>query len=103
MPSKFGPKSLTLEQRSQRGRIAALTRWSKENPAANAARGQAGLLDKFRREVLADDPTVVEPELTRRAEAKRKLHMSRLAYRSSKARTGDPKPSDLPAAGGDAA
>lgn len=78
--------SLTPEQRSARARIAALARWSKEDPAANAARAQAGLLQKFRREVVADDPSVTEPELTRRAECRRRLHMQRLAYRSSKAR-----------------
>lgn len=79
--------NLTPEQRTQRARLAALTRWSKEDPAANAARGQAGLLDRFRREVLEHDSTVVEPELTRRAEATRKAHMTRLAFESSKARS----------------
>lgn len=84
------PKSLTPEQRSQRARLAALARWSKESPAANASRGQAGLLEKFRREVIADDPSVVEPELTRRAECRRRLHMQRLAYRSSRTRRSAP-------------
>lgn len=78
---------LTREQRSQRARLAALTRWSKENPKASAERGQEGLLDSFRREVLEHDPTVVEPELTRRAAAGRKAHMVRLAFQSSKARS----------------
>lgn len=80
------PTTLTDEQRSQRARIAALTRWSKESPAANAARGQAGLLEKFRREVLAEDPAIAEPELTRRAECRRKLHMQRLSFKASRAR-----------------
>lgn len=35
---------LTPEQRTLRASIAAHTRWSREDPAANAARGQAGLL-----------------------------------------------------------
>lgn len=39
--------ALTREQRTQRARLAALTRWSKEDPTANAERGQAGLLDRF--------------------------------------------------------
>lgn len=77
---------LTGAQRRLRAKIAAETRWSREDPAANAERGQAGLLNRFRREVLADDPTVVEPELTRRAEAARRAHMARLAFRASKAR-----------------
>jgi len=88
---------LSREQRSQRSRIAALARWSRESPAANAARGQAGLLEKFRREALAADPTVTEPELTRRAEAGRREHMARLAYQRSIRRTGrtlDEQPKD---------
>lgn len=77
----------TPEQRSQRARIAALARWAKESPKAAGQRGQAGLLDKFRREVLAQDPGCAEPELTRRADCAYRLHMARLAYKSSKART----------------
>jgi hypothetical protein len=80
--------ALTPEQRSQRARIAALTRWSREDPRPNAHRGQAGLLDGFRRKALEYDPNVVEPELTRRAEALRRAHMAQLAFRSSKARSG---------------
>lgn len=60
--------SLTPEQRSLRASIAVFTRWARENSAANAARAQAGLLERFRREVLAADPSVNEPELSRRAE-----------------------------------
>lgn len=41
---------------------------ARENPAANAARARAGLLERFRREVPAADPSVNEPELSRRAE-----------------------------------
>lgn len=79
-------KNLTPEQRSQRSRIAALARWSKESAAKNAARGQDGLFQKFVREVIAHDPDVIEPELTRRAEARRREHMVRLSYAASKAR-----------------
>jgi hypothetical protein len=86
---------LTPQQRTQRARIAALTRWSQEDPAANAARGQAGLLEKFRREVLAADPGVVEPELTRRAEAARRAHMVRLNFQRSRRAQ---RTSDLPEA-----
>lgn len=80
------PTRLTRNQRTQRARLAALTRWAHEDPAANAARGQHGLMDKFRREVLDRAPGVVEPELTRRAVALRRAHMQRLAFESSKAR-----------------
>lgn len=84
MPS-IAQTGLSSEQRRLRAQIAALTRWSQEDPAANAARGQAGLLAKFEREV---DPAGVLPsaERTRRAEAARKAHMARLAFQSSKAR-----------------
>jgi len=76
---------LSPEQRRLRAQIAALTRWSREDPAANAARGQAGLLAKFEREV---DPQGLLPpvERVRRAEAARRAHMHQLAFRSSKAR-----------------
>lgn len=77
---------LTPEQRSQRARIAAFTRWSKEDPVAAAARGQAGLLRKFESQV-DPDRTLPEAERLRRAECARRAHMQRLAYRSAKART----------------
>jgi hypothetical protein len=80
------PLSLTPEQRKLRARIAAHTRWAKEDPVPGAIRGQAGLIEKFRREVLAADPAVTDPELTRRAESLRSAHMARLAIASSRAR-----------------
>jgi hypothetical protein len=79
-------KSLTPSQRTQRARIAALKRWSQEDPTANAKRAQAGLLDRFRREILADQGDIAEPELTRRAIARRREHMTRLAFQASKSR-----------------
>ena len=80
--------ALTPAQRSQRARIAAHTRWAKESPAANAARGQAGLLAKFLAEVDADTPGLPESERIRRAESLRRAHMARLAFRSAKVRGG---------------
>jgi hypothetical protein len=79
-------KSLTPSQRTQRARIAALKRWSQEDPSANAVRGQAGLLDRFRREIVAEQGDIAEPELTRRAEVRRREHMARLAFQASRAR-----------------
>lgn len=80
-------KSLTPEQRVQRARIAANTRWGRDSERkANAERAQAGLLERFRRDVLEHDPYIAEPELTERAKALRKAHMARLAFASSKAR-----------------
>ena len=78
--------ALTPTQRTQRARIAALTRWSREDPAATAARGQAGLLAKFLDQV-DPDRVLPEAERQRRAEAARRAHMQRLAFRSSKARS----------------
>lgn len=77
---------LTPEQRRIRAQIAANTRWSKEDPTATAERAQAGLLEKFRREV---DPNneLPEAERERRALAARRAHMQRLALASSKARS----------------
>ena len=76
---------MNAAQRSQRARIAALTRWSKENPAATAARGQAGLAARFEREVDPDGLLPL-PERVRRADAARKAHMARLAARSATVR-----------------
>jgi len=78
--------SLTPEQRTMRASIAAHTRWSREDPAANAARGQAGLLARFEREAREAEPGLSEAEYARRAESARKAHMARLAFASSKAR-----------------
>jgi hypothetical protein len=78
---------LTPEQRSQRARIAALTRWSQEDPAANAARANAGLQRKFYDQT---DPTLPEAERQRRAYAAFRAHMTRLAFRQSRrAQAGD--------------
>jgi hypothetical protein len=77
---------LTPEQRTLRGRVAANARWSREDPAANAARGQAGLMARFEREAREADPGASDAEVGRRAESARKAHMARLAFASSKAR-----------------
>lgn len=68
------------------GQIAALERWSREDPARQVSRMLEGQMEKFRRQVLEHDPDVVEPELTRRAECARRAHMRRIALLSSKAR-----------------
>jgi hypothetical protein len=79
-------KTLTAEQRSLRARLAANARWSKEDPLPTAKRAQAGLLDRFRREIVAEQGDITEPELTRRAKARRREHMQRLSFEASKAR-----------------
>jgi hypothetical protein len=79
---------LTKPQRILRAQIAANTRWSRENPTANAARGQAGLLARFEREAREADPGASGAEIARRAQAAHRAHMQRLALASSKARKG---------------
>jgi hypothetical protein len=77
---------LTPQQRTLRASIAANARWSRENPAENAARGQAGLLAKFDREAREAEPGLTEAEYARRAQSAHQAHMKRLALASSKAR-----------------
>ena len=78
--------TLTPEQRAQRARLAAYTRWSREDGHANGRRAQAGLRAKFRRQVETEFPDLPAAELDRRAECAYRCHMARLAFASSKAR-----------------
>jgi hypothetical protein len=70
----------------QRRLWGQIPRWSKEDPAANAARGQAGLQARFEKQVDPDG-TLNPAERMRRSEAARKAHMQRLALASAKARS----------------
>jgi hypothetical protein len=85
---------LTREQRSIRASIAAHTRWAREDPSASAARGQAGLLARFGREVREAEPGLTEAEYERRAASAYKAHFQRLAFASSKARAARKAGSD---------
>lgn len=76
---------MTPAERRLRAQIAANTRWSREDPAVNAARGQAGLWDRFMREADPDG-TLAPGERHRRAAAAYKAHFQRLAFASAKAR-----------------
>src|SRR5437016_3602431 len=87
------PVALTDAQMSLRGQIAANTRWSKEDPAVNAGRGQRGLIERFRREVDPDG-TLPEAERERRAQCAYRAHFQRLALASSKARAARKAGSD---------
>jgi hypothetical protein len=79
--------NLTPEQRRQRASIAATERWSREDPKPNAQRAQRGLRARFEREVRAEFPDLDEPGLIRRAEARYRAHMKRIAFEASKSRT----------------
>lgn len=76
---------LTPEQRSQRARIAALARWSREDPAAQGAKMRAGFDQRFLDEV-DPDRVLPEAERERRAACARKRYFTDLAYKSAKAR-----------------
>lgn len=71
--------------KAERAKIAALSRWMKEDPAGQAAKGQAGLLKKFFDEV-DPDRVLPEAERVRRATVARRLHMTRLAVASAQKR-----------------
>lgn len=76
--------ALTAAQRSTRARIAALERWSRENGKAQAEKAQAGLRDKFRREVAAEFPGLDEADLERRSDRRYRAHMSRIRLAASR-------------------
>ena len=66
--------------------IAALTRWSREDPKVNAERAQAGLQRKF---YDATDASLPEAERQRRAHAAYRAHMVRIRrVRTLKTRDG---------------
>jgi hypothetical protein len=85
---------LTPAQRTQRAKITANTRWSREDSRPTALRAQAGLLAKFLAQVDVDSPGLPEAERQRRAVAARRAHMIKLAFQSSKARARRPAPAD---------
>lgn len=88
--------STTPEQASLIGRKAAHARWSREDPSANAQRGQAGLRARFDREVREAAPGLSDAEYERRAEHAYLSHMAGVAYASTRARAAR-KPQDPPA------
>jgi hypothetical protein len=76
-------KTLTPEQRTQRARLAALTRWSgtERGPVT-----RQHLFTRFIREAHEADPGITDAEAAHRAELALKAHMTRMAFNSSKAR-----------------
>jgi hypothetical protein len=70
----------------QRGRMGGLKRSAMYDPVESTKAARAAFLNKF--ELEADPEGQLPPaERARRATALRKLHFSRLAYRSSVARS----------------
>ena len=77
--------SLSPELRSQRARIAALSRWSQNDPREGTQAARAAFAERFINEV-DPDRVLPEPERARRAAAARRAYMARLAFASAKAR-----------------
>jgi hypothetical protein len=77
--------SLSPELRSQRGRIAALVRWSQEDPQSGTQAARDGFHQRFL-DAVDPDGTLPPAERERRAQAALKAHMAQLAFKSAKAR-----------------
>ena len=70
---------LTPSQRTQRARIAARARWSREDGSAGTQAARSAFMDRFERQV--DPDGVLDPrERARRAELAKREHFQRLAY-----------------------
>lgn len=71
--------TLTASQRTQRARIAALSRWSRQNGSEGTAPAREAFLARFERQV---DPEgrLDSAERTRRAEAAKRAHFQAMAY-----------------------
>lgn len=92
------------QDRRDIARLAALTRWSREDPTRQARIAQAGLRERFAREVDEEaaeaGETLLPAERERRIECKRRAFYVDLARRSRIARRakGLPAPARVPAA-----
>lgn len=70
---------LTASQRSQRARIAALSRWSQEDGGSGTQAARDAFMAKF--EMAVDPDGQLDPrERERRAEAARRAHFQRMAF-----------------------
>ena len=82
------PSSMTPAEVSLRAKLAAHSRWAKEDPNhpdAAPARARAGFWQKFLDEV-DPDRVLPEDERIRRAESARKAHMYRLSLMAARAK-----------------
>jgi hypothetical protein len=78
--------SMTPSERSMRSRIAAYTLHSTHDSRVLTAPARAAFMSSFERQV-DPDRVLSEGERRRRADQARKAHMTRLAYRSARARS----------------
>lgn len=76
---------MTPKDRVTRAKIAAHTRWGKQDGREGTAKARRAFADRFLQEA---DPEGVLPEeeRQRRAESLKKAHFSRLALKSAQAR-----------------
>jgi hypothetical protein len=79
--------TLSAEQRRLRASIAAHAMHAKNDSRVTAAKGQAGLVAKFRKQVEREQPGLSKVEIERRADHLYRAHMQRLALASSRARS----------------
>lgn len=79
--------ALTPAQRTLRSRLAAYERWARHDPVAGTAPARAAFHNRFTREVDPDG-VLPEDERLRRADAAKKAYFTRLALKSSQARSG---------------
>lgn len=88
------PLPLTPEQLAQRARIAGATRWGRTPPAARAeatSPARQAFLDRFLREVDAENPGLPDADRQKLAASKLSAYMASLAYKSSRARSRAPE------------
>ncbi|CAN5438245.1 hypothetical protein BH18ACT1_BH18ACT1_01110 [soil metagenome] len=78
--------AISPSERKLQAQLAAYVSWANTaDPAARTAAARRAFVDRFEREVDPDG-TLPEGERTRRAEAARKAHYTRLALKSAQAR-----------------
>ena len=71
--------TLTPSQRTQRARIAAHARWSRQDGASGTQAARSAFMDRFYR--LVDPDNQLDPaERERRAESAKREHFQRMAY-----------------------
>jgi hypothetical protein len=78
--------ALSAEQRTLRAKIAAHTRWSRDDPVEGTAAAREVFLSRFAREVREANPELSDAEVERRAAQLRRAYFAKLALASSKAR-----------------
>lgn len=77
---------MTPAEREQR-RLAANTRWQKQNPRPFMEMVRAGLVTKWEREVREEaEGPLPESEIARRIECKRRAHLNRMTLAAMKSR-----------------